>query len=194
MNEEENEQLLIPSVFYSFDTKRQFERCIECDRYLLDGSTEYFIEKAIKNYDGFTATDVIFEYALCLPCAERLRQKMSKESFRKLESYFAQNIDFNKRMSLMQNHPYEPEFWLNECMISGKKRGELKEYQLFAHCKGNHLVMSQMPYVISGETLEALSDLLSDETLDELDDFSRRHFGPPPELQEDLPIRRVVMI
>lgn len=194
MQQDDKDQLPIPPSFYSFDTKTKFERCIDCDKYLLDESTEYFIEKAIKNYDGFSATDVIFEYAICLSCAERMRDAMSKESFKNLQEFFMQNIDFNKRMRLMQLHPHEPEKWMSECMITDKSKSDLREYQIYAHCKGENLVMSQMPYIVSGEALEAVSELLSDETLDELDDFSKRHFGPPPELAEDLPIRRVLMI
>lgn len=194
MSEEQNKDLEIPEDFYSFDSKSKFERCIECDRYLLDDTTEYFIEKALKQYNGFSASDVIFEYAICIKCAERMRSAMSKESFSNLESYFAQNINVEKRMNLMQTHPHQPDEWMRECMVTGMQKNEMTEYQIFAHCKGTKLVMGQMPYLISGQTLEELSSLLSNETLDELDKFSTRHFGPPPGLEEDLPIRRVVMV
>lgn len=184
----------IPLEFHSFDSKKQFDHCIECDKYLLDDTTEYFIEKAVKKYEGFSAHDVIFEYAICLSCAERMRKSMSKESMQSLERYFMENIKMENRIQLMNSDSSEPQDWLNECMITGKSRSDLNEYQLFAHCKGNKMILGQMPYLVSGETLEAVSELLSNETLDELDDFSRRHFGPPPELAKELPIRRVVMI
>ncbi len=191
---EDNTGIDIPSEFHSFDSKKQFDHCIECDKYLLDESTEYFIEKAVKKYDGFSAHDVIFEYAICMGCAERMRNSMSRESMKSLEQYFMQNLNLEKRMDLMNSSPFDPNEWLNECMITGKEKSELNEYQIFAHCKGTKMVMGQMPYLVSGETLEAVAELLSAETLDELDDFSKRHFGPPPELAEDLPFRRVVMI
>jgi hypothetical protein len=44
-----------------------------------------------------------------------------------------------------------------------------------------------MPMLISSEAAEELSELLSQSTKDELDDFVSRNFGIPPELR-DLPI------
>ena len=70
----------IPSVFRSTDTKKPFERCIQCNKYLLELDSEYLIEKAIKQYQGFEAKEVIFEYAVCMDCAEKMRQSLSAES------------------------------------------------------------------------------------------------------------------
>jgi hypothetical protein len=184
----------IPKEFYSFSTGKLFDRCLECDKYLLDGNTEYFIEKAIKKYEGFEAQDVIFEYAICLPCAERMRNTMSKASQRSIEQYFANNVNISRRMEVVQSNPDDPSTWMDECLIKGKRKSGLNEYQLYAHCNGQKLNMTQMPYLVSGAALEEISGILSPETLDELDDFSRRHFGPPPELEKDLPFRRVVLI
>ncbi|QSE95879.1 hypothetical protein [Fulvivirga lutea] len=184
----------IPQEFHSFDSKGKFEHCIECDKYLLGDETDYFIEKAVKKYQGFSAHDVIFEYAICLQCAERMRKSMSKESMQSLESYFAQNVNVLKRMELMSSESENPDDWMNECLVTGKNRSELNEYQIFAQCKGDKMVLGQMPYLVSGETLEAVAALLSAETLDELDNFSKRHFGPPPGLEKELPYQRVLIV
>jgi hypothetical protein len=184
----------IPKEFYSFSTGELFDHCLECDKYLLDGNTEYFIEKAIKKYEGFEAQDVIFEYAICLSCAQRMRNSMSKASQRSIEEYFVNNVNMLKRMEVMQSNPDDPATWMDECLIKGGKKSELNEYQIYAHCNGSKLNLSQMPYIVSGAALEEISGILSPETLDEMDDFSRRHFGPPPELAKDLPYRRVVLI
>lgn len=189
-----NKKVDIPEEFYSFDSKSKFEHCIECDKYLLHDDVDYFIEKAVKKYDGFTAHDVIFEYAICIECAEKMRKSMSKESLEKLESYFLQNINAFKRLDLIESDSEETSEWFDECLVSGKRRYDINEYQLFAQCRGGQMVLGQMPYMISGEILENISELLSKETKDELDDFSRRHFGPPPELEEPLPFRRVLIV
>ncbi|HNP19100.1 MAG TPA: hypothetical protein PKL31_11735 [Fulvivirga sp.] len=184
----------IPKAFYSFSTGALFDRCLECEMYLLDGDTEYFIEKAIKKYEGFDAQDVIFEYAICIQCAERMRNSMSKASQQSIQQYFMDNVDLLKRMEIMQSNPNNPETWMDKCLIKGERKSGLNEYQIYAHCNGSKLNLTQMPYLVSGAALEEISAVLSPETLDEFDDFSRRHFGPPPELAEPLPFRRVMLI
>ncbi len=192
--DENNNHIDIPKEFHSFSTGTLFDRCLECDKYLLDGDTEYFIEKAIKKYEGFEAQDVIFEYAICIQCAERMRNSMSKASQQSIQQYFMDNVDLLKRMEIMQANPNNPETWMDKCLIKGERKSGLNEYQIYAHCNGNKLNLTQMPYLVSGAALEEISAVLSTETLDEFDDFSRRHFGPPPELAEPLPFRRVMLI
>lgn len=194
MDSEEQGKIEIPKEFYSFSTGARFDRCIECDKNLLEGEQEYFIEKAIKQYEGFSAHDVIFEYAICLACAERMRKSMSVESMKSIELYFSQNLDFGRRMKLIQDNIDNPIAWMDECLLKGTQKNTINEYQIYAHCKGNHLDTSQMPYMVSGAALEEISSLLSNETLDELDGFSQKHFGPPPELANPTPFRRVVLI
>lgn len=195
MEPEENEsQIEIPKIFHNYSTGTNFERCIECDTYLLDGKTEYFIEKAIKSYKDFTATDVIFEYAICANCAEKMRKRMSSESMASIQRYFSEKVDFVRRMELMQASPNNPESWMSECLVKNTNAGQLEEYQIYAHCRGNHLVTSQMPYLVSSAALDEIANLLSNETLDELDGFMNQHFGPPPELMEPIPGRRRVVL
>ncbi len=184
----------IPKSFHNFDTGQLFERCIDCDTFLLDGQTEYFVEKAIKSYKNFTATDVIFEYAICMRCAEGMRKKMSKESMQSIQQYFSENVNFIDRMQIMQAHPDNPEAWMQQCLVKGTQANQLEEYQIYAHCKGKQLVTAQMPYLISSHALDEIAHLLSNETLDELDGFMDQHFGPPPELMEPLPGRRRVVL
>ncbi|MEQ8244564.1 hypothetical protein [Fulvivirga sp.] len=194
MDSEEQGKINIPKEFYSFSTGAPFERCIECDKNLQEGEQEYFIEKAIKQYEGFSAHDVIFEYAICLACAERMRKSMSVESMKSIELYFSQNLDFGRRIKLIQDNIDNPIAWMDECLLKGTQKNTINEYQIYAHCKGNHLDTSQMPYMVSGAALEEISSLLSNETLDELDGFSQKHFGPPPGLENTTPVRRVVLI
>lgn len=195
MEPEENEsQIEIPKIFHNYSTGSNFERCIECDIYLLDGKVEYFIEKAIKSYQDFTATDVIFEYAICTGCAEKMRKRMSSESMASIQRYFSENVDFVRRMQLMQASPNNPESWMSECLVKNTNANQLEEYQIYAHCRGNHLVTTQMPYLVSSAALDEIAHLLSNETLDELDGFMNQHFGPPPELMEPLPGRRRVVL
>ena len=174
----------IPPEFYSFETRRLFDHCIECNKYLLDDETEYLIEKAIRNYQGYNASDVMFDYAICLECAEIMRKGISKESWDSMMNYFQTNIDMNKRLRLSENSPEEN---LTHCMIKETAKEDCSEYQVFAHCKGRKLNMQNPPYMISGAVMEELMPLLSDKTIDEMNGFFNKHFSPDPSFFEPTP-------
>lgn len=194
--EEEPEQwgVEIPKEFHSLSTGGKFEQCIDCDRYLLDEDQEYFIEKAIKKYPGFKAQDVIFEYAICIRCAERMRKEMSAGSLKSIETYMIENTNVARRMEIVQANLDNPLAWMDECLIKSIPQEELTEYQIYAHCQGDKLNLMQMPYMVSSVALDEISQLLSEKTLDQLNDFLDEHFGPPPELEEPLPNRRVILV
>jgi len=174
----------IPEEFYSFETKAPFEFCIECDKYLLDEGTEYLIEKAIKNYEGYAAQDVVFDYAICMECANDMRKKISKKSWDSMMRYFQQNIDLEDRMKMSQKSVKEN---LTQCMIKKKKIRDCQEYQVFAHCIGSKINNENPPYVICGEVMEELIPILSDATIDEMNGFFNKHFSPDPSFFEPIP-------
>jgi hypothetical protein len=182
----------IPKIFHSFDGI-PFERCIECDSFLLDGHIDYFIEKAMKSYDGFNASDVIFEYAICTPCAMEFHSRMSEESIGNITEFMQSRTRFAERQEVIKQHPDDPVSWMNMCMITGEQRINCTEYQVFAHCRGDKLIVPTMPYMISGTALDQMSELLSNKTLDEMDGFIGKHFGPPGEF-ESSPTRKVILI
>ncbi len=184
----------IPGEFYSFSSGALFDHCIDCDKYLLEKDTEYFIEKAIRQYEGYKVRDVIFEYAICFECADRVRREMSVESIQNVENFFMENVDMSRRMEIMMENPGNPQEWISHCLLKETSMNELGEFQLYAQCRGDKMEMGQMPYMISGAALEEIQHLLSSRTLDELNGFMDRHFGPPPDLMELLPSRRVVLI
>ncbi len=174
----------IPPEFYSFENNSLFEHCIECDKYLLDEGTEYLIEKAVKNYKDYQAKDVVFDYAICLDCAENLRKEISKESWEKMLGYFQENIDLNERMKMSSRSAEEN---LKSCMIKKIDINDCQEYQVFAQCNGKKLNLQNPPYMISGEVMEELLPLLSDKTIDEMNGFFKKHFSPDPSLFEPTP-------
>ena len=174
----------IPKDFYSFETNTPFERCIDCDKYLLDDDTEYLIEKAVRNYEGYKAKDVVFDYAICMDCAEKLKNEISSESWEKMMNYFQKNMDLQKRLNMQHQDPSEN---LSSCMIKGVDAESCKEYQIYAHCKGKKLKMDNPPYLISGEVMEELLPLLSKETVDEMNGFFNKHFSPDPSFFEPTP-------
>jgi len=119
----------IPQLLYNSISNSPIERCIECDKYLLEEASDYFIEKAFKKFPEYKASEVIFEYAICNGCAEKMRKKMSRESIQHLENYFVNQINPE---NLITNESGVP----THCAIKGTSLDSLNEYQIIAHCTG----------------------------------------------------------
>lgn len=182
----------IPPEFYSFETRGLFTHCLECDRYLLEDDCDYIIERAIRNYPGFKATDVVFDYAICLDCAEAMHQKLSKESLEQMQLYFAENVDLQSRTHKVDSQNLDS--LTAKCMVKGKAKADCEEFQIYAHCRGKKLFLQTPPYMICGQAIEELTERLSKETKDQLGGFFDKHFGPDPCLFEKGPKRRLLLV
>lgn len=181
MSREQFEHLeAIPKDFYSFETGAPFTKCIECDGDLMNGEP-YLIEKAFKHHVEYQVKDTIFDYALCMKCAEKLRNEMSKESLEAVTNYFASRMDIHMQLSRLGKTPEEA---INSCMISGKSTEECTEYQIYAYCVYDRISNEMPPYMISGEIMDEILPLLSEKTKDDLNGFFKKHFAPDPSLME----------
>ena len=172
---------VIPPIFHSFQSQEPFKRCIECER-KLDDDCEYIIEKAIKVYPGFSATDVIFDYAICLNCALNIRNSFSLESRQRIDEYFQENL---QRLKSTKKD-------FQRCLLTGLPINELSEYQIYAHCRGAFLSDQIEPYMISAQAQEEMMKLVSSKTNEILDGFFDKHFSPDPEIMNPRP--RPIMI
>jgi hypothetical protein len=183
----------IPEEFFCFETNQPFTECLVCGKDLTTGNTDYFVEKAIKNYPEHKVDDVIYEYAMCLNCAQRMNGQMSDESMRKIQAYFAEHKDFMDNMMLHQSgQGLDITKNLKNCVITKKPARMLSEYMIYGHFRGDKMVLTTMPYLLSGQIMDEITDLLSNETLGEIDDFMGHYFGGPPELEELWKTRRPV--
>ncbi|MEM9324317.1 MAG: hypothetical protein AAGA85_01620 [Bacteroidota bacterium] len=176
----------IPPLFHSFESGEPFDRCIECER-KLEHDCEYVIEKAMKTYEGYSAKDVVFDYAICIECANRIRESFSKESLEAIDKYFANVVPRPATQLLDNTGQFDVEKCVQQCLITGKPLEQLKEYQVYAHCRGKSLQRQVPPYMVSNEAVEQLMPLLSAKTNDILDDFFQRHFSPDPSIFNPLP-------
>ena len=189
MDEQEQspQELPIPKSFLAEDTGKPIDRCIDCDHDLMKGDRYYVIEKVYKRYPELSKTEVLFEYAICHICYDKMKEKLSAESMANLSNYMMTNTDFDGMHKRINEHPDDPEKWLTNCMIKGTSMDEMKEYQIGAFFKGDKLVTNYLPPFMVGElAMEEMNELLSDETKDEMDGFMDEHFGVPPELRRDL--------
>lgn len=186
----------IPKEFLSYETGEAFRNCKICDRDLTQPETHYIIEKAIRKYTGYKAWDVVFEYAICINCAESFRSELSKESVESIEKYFMTKVDINKHTERFNEADEVPDIskYTDQCLIKGLNRNEVEEYQIYGECRGNKFLYGNMPYMISGEAMDEIAQLLSDKTLDELDGFAGKYLGPSPELEGLFRGRKLVLI
>ena len=179
------EDLQIPKIFYSDTTGQLFERCIDCNKRLLGGSQEYIIEKAFKKYIDYKANDTIFEYALCLDCAEKLFLSFSQASRQAIEEYFGDHINIESQLMRMAgNENFNMDDHLNKCLIKGSAIEDLQEYQMVCYCRGDKISMIRPPYLISGEAADEVMQLLSNATIDILNGFTDEFLGLPPEFRD----------
>lgn len=168
----------IPSIFHNSETGAPIERCLMCDTYLLDDK-EYIIEKAMVNYPGTGTTDLIWEFAMCMSCMDSVMSEYSKESHQAMNEYFMDNMDFARQRALIKSENFDPEEWMSSCMITGKPKNDCSQFQLTVQCKGDKAIFDRTPFLISDEAMDAVTELLSNATIDAMNKFRDEHFPPP---------------
>ena len=175
----------IPKVFYSDLTGTLMNKCISCECDLLKSGIPYIIEKALKPYKGYTSYSTIFEYAICMPCANNMKSLISAHSMENITQYFTQNFDpENTRRNLSTNDNIEVENWLSQCIIKDTSITDLGECQIYGQCKGDQMLLGHFPYMVGGVALDEMIDLLSAETLDDLNRFKNEIVDGPSEFQD----------
>ncbi len=175
----------IPPIFYPFDSHEPFTACKVCGLDLLLGTTDYFIEKAFKNNIEYQVSDVVFEYAICSPCAHSLQSSISEASQKSMAEYFQQQEAFLAKMEAFQQGKGESiATVLTKCSITNQPVSQLSDYMIYGHFRGNKMVTSTMPNVVSGQVMDELSALLSNETLGAMNDFKDQYFGGPVALED----------
>ncbi len=179
--------LKIPKKFHNSLEERPFVQCSICDR-PFDEQSEYMIEKAYKRADN-GGEQLIFEYAICRSCAEDLRRSLSQESLQAIQNYFKERVQ-----QQAHHNPALLDDQIEQCMISGKALNDCSEYQIYAHCRGSQLMPMEGMYMISGEIVEEIQELLSKSTRDELNRFMQENLGGPPELRELFSGDRVLLL
>jgi hypothetical protein len=180
----ENRFVEIPEIFYSFESKAPFRNCIQCEKEL-DEHTDYVIEKAMRRYPGFTASDTIFDYAMCMSCAFTMRNELSIRSRETMDQYFRPYMQ-KLQVKAMSGELHDTEQSLAKCIVTEKSIEEINEYQIYAFCRGNKLNLSVPTYMVSEDAIEQLLPLLSKETTDFLNGFFDKHFSPDPSLMEPI--------
>ncbi len=177
----------IPKIFYSEATNRKFMFCVECNKYLLSDDIMYVVEKAIRRYKRFDTEDTVFEYAMCVDCQEKIIATFSDISRERLQNYFQQHIDYDGRMHrLEQGKDVDIQDWISRCAVKNTPKESMEEYQLFALCQGESIILHASPFLFGSEAMDEIADLLSNKTIGEIDNFKRQLINGPPEFSDIL--------
>lgn len=185
----------IPGEFYSDATGAPFERCLRCEKPLLVPGTEYFIEKAIRRYEKFDADDTIFEYAMCVDCHIALQDTFSEESRKRLDAYFQQHAHMlEHHEKALRAGGTQIDAFISNCLIKKTSREASTEYQIYAHCDGDRMLLTVFPFMLSGEAIDEMVDLLSDKTIGEIGGLMDEFFDLPPDLKKKLPDRPILLV
>lgn len=183
----------IDSDFFDIDG-HAFTTCKLCERELIQSNTEYVIERAIQR------EQVVFEYALCRSCMEKAQSRWSQESLRAVNDYMRSAVRFpiyfREAMDYIESEnpeEFDLESRLQLCAIKNESRYEMEEYQVMGMFKGDKMLVSVFPYLLSGKAIDEMVDLLSAETLGELDDFTDELLSWPPELSDLNPNRKPIL-
>ncbi len=191
--------LLIPKMFYDSITGKPFTNCNVCNGSLLGGNIfAYVIEKVYRRSIVTGKMEVVFEYAICVDCARKFVESYSKESMEQIQKYFAENTNYGSENNAKTIFESEQELkdHLSKCFFTGKSIEELDEYQVAAQFVGKRLGIMIPPYVFGSDAMDEVSELLSEETLGEIDDFTGKYLSGPPEFRDffNTPRRRPILI
>lgn len=177
----------ISNDFLKSDTQTPFDTCLVCHKNVIDSGEDYFIERIMRKVPEFGIKETLFEYAMCMDCAGNMKGEMSKDSMERIETFFKERV--------MSIDPFERlENPMEKCLLTGKAIDDSLEFSYHAHCRGNQMIESIFPYAVSDEAMDQISELLSKETLDELDDFKGKYFNGPPEIAELINPKRLLPI
>lgn len=181
----------IPNEFHQEKTGKMFSHCNSCGKELIENHTIYMIEKAYSKNISTQKMELVFEYAICMDCIQEVHSQISEESKKNMEKFFNGAAALEERNSELTKYElYETEIWLQNCIIKNKPIDELDEYQIYAMCYGDHMPFFYTPYMVSGNAMDDVLDILSNETLDVLNGFWDKIDSPVE--GEKIPKRRPV--
>lgn len=192
---EKEYKIEIPRQFHSDAESKPFDHCLVCNKYLLKDGTTYMIEKAFKTYKGYDFYSTVSEYAICMNCYLKMQEKLSEESKMNLQSYYSKTISEKAADPVLINRSeFDLNQWLSKCFFKGNNIKEMSEYQVVAQFDGSKMILTMPPLVIGETALNEMSALLSDKTIDEMNGFRDKYLGPPPDIEELVYGKRILML
>ncbi len=176
----------IPPVFYNTVKDLPFSNCSKCDRFLLDSSIEYLVEKVC------IPNDVLHEFAICQYCIEQLYKEISEESMEKMQNF--QQGEMNKGFQVIDKYLDLNIENIKKALSQKQPYISYESCNIIAYFRGNKISSSMPPVCVSTQIIENMQDLISKKTRDNFDDFTDFLGGVPPDLEELFKVRPRVLI
>lgn len=159
MEEDSQERQVIPEILHSLYEERPFVSCTRCGESLVDFPDGYRISKE------FRRGDVILEYALCMPCLQRMFEESSEESKQNLARFHEEH--------------FTGLLGMGRCAFCTKSQAEVTdgEFSIAGICEGSDLLDSAM---VCNECTEAMHAVLSEQTTRTWRRFREENFPGVP--------------
>jgi len=161
----------IPRLLFSEYEDRPFKICTRCGESLAHFEEGYRISKVFK------ADEAIFEYALCVPCLQKMAEESSAES---------RDAMFEFQFSRLREVEGYDECAYCERPEAPSVVGSPQEYGVAAICMGEQ--MAEVNRICS-PCMDEMSELVSEETRSGWDRFIQENFPGVPADFEPLPMR-----
>lgn len=174
----------IPEIFFSAKTGSKFCECNICTENLLQENITYMVEKAYEKNIFSGELEIIFEYSVCLECAQKISLSYSKESVEKINSFFFEILTNDSRNKYDKNA--QTEEWISKCVVFGTDKEELSGYQISGLCQGDKMIFSELPIMLGNNAVEKIQELLSEETREIMDGL--KELLMPPSVKNRVPV------
>jgi len=178
--------MAIPRLFFDTVKDLPFANCSKCDRFLLDDTVEYMIEKVL------IPNDVLYEFAICSNCIISIQQEISEESLQNMQQFSEKEL--NKRIQKI-DHMVNEDFETIKSKLGNENPGlSYENCNVMAFFRGKNLVEDYPAICVSTQALEKMQDVLSKKTKDSFDDFMDFIGDVPPGLEELFKTRKPVFV
>lgn len=195
---DDSSRLAVPRLFYESISNMPFTKCQVCNKDIIQTDSEYMIEKVFRKNPVSGKMEAMFEYAICFSCALTFTNSYSAQSKENLQRYFAEQLQgsFAEFSQIKINSEMDIYDQLSTCAVTGKHVSELEEYQIVGRFKGGFMRKDELPFMLGSGSMDEVSGLLSNETIDSMDDFTGKYLTGPPEFRDFFksPRRRPVLI
>jgi hypothetical protein len=190
-----NDFIEVPPMFFPEGSEEPFKYCKLCNKELIENEERYVIEKAYSQDLTSKERKLIFEVAYCVDCLNQIHEEFSRESREMIYNYFKQNSNLEARYKgLSENKLFDLDLWLQNCIVKNKSIDEVEEFQIMTLCEGGDMLFYHASYMICGEAMDEVMDLLSKKTLDIIDDLMIDIVDVPPEMEELFKTRKPILI
>ena len=130
----------IPEIFFNSKTNQPFEKCLTCNKKLLNHDVDYFVLKSYRYYKEYDKKDVIYEMALCFKCEEMLNESYSDESNERIDKYFDDNFNQKNMLRLISSNNYNVYEWIAHCACKGMHWKETNSFNIYEIFKSSRII------------------------------------------------------